>query len=231
MAELDASLLAGLPDDVSGFLASPPLTEKKLFEIALTWEDLPPEQAAMAGALRLFVVTWDPMEWRAPRPDAIATANTKPVEVVVYTPIWSAMSLAQRSGTTLAGVFAELASSAVVTAAENTGAVTFGGYATLAVRGKVPDLLSARGTEAASALGQPAIAAVSREWEDLGLGAITDFVQQAYGNVNLDRSPVTLTPLGASPTCPACLGDSFGFPAGSGGSGAHRGFRAGDPAS
>lgn len=213
MTELDASLLAGLPDDVSEFLANPPLGEKKLFEIALTWDGLPPQQAAMADALRLFVVTWDPIEWRAPRPDAIATANIRPAEIVIYTPIWSATALAQRNGTTLADVFADLANSAVVTAAENAGAVTFGGYATLAVRGKVPDLLSARGTEAALAVGRPAIAAVSPEWEDLGLGAITDFVQHAYGNVNLDRSPVTLTSPGTSPTCPACLGNSFGFPA------------------
>ena len=43
----------------------------------------------MADALRLFVVTWDPLEWLAPRPEAVATANAWPLELVVYVPVWS----------------------------------------------------------------------------------------------------------------------------------------------
>lgn len=213
MTNLDAPVLTGLPAAVSELLASPPLAEKKLLEMALRWEALPPEQAAMADMLRLFVVTWDPIEWRAPRPEAIATANARPDEIVVYTPIWSATALAERQGTTLKAVFTELAGSAIVTAAENAGAVKFGGYPTMAAHGKVPDLLSARGTEAASALGQPDVVAVSTEWEDIGLGAITDFAQHVHGNVSFDRSLVTLTARGTGPRCPACRGLSFGFPA------------------
>ena len=38
--------------------------------------------------------------------------------------------------------------------------------------------------------------AVSPQWEDIGLGAITDFVQQAFGPVDFDRSLVELTAAG-----------------------------------
>ena len=40
----------------------------------------------MAEALQLFVVTWDPLEWLVPRPEAVATANARPLEIVVYVP-------------------------------------------------------------------------------------------------------------------------------------------------
>ena len=81
---MDASLLAGLPGDVQALLASPPLTEPKLLELGVRWEglSLTPALARMADALRLFVVTWDPLEWLAPRPEAVATANAWPLEIV-----------------------------------------------------------------------------------------------------------------------------------------------------
>ena len=47
----------------------------------------------MADALRLFVVTWDPLEWLAPRPEAVATANAWPFEIVVYVPVWSLVEM------------------------------------------------------------------------------------------------------------------------------------------
>jgi tetratricopeptide (TPR) repeat protein len=75
----------------------------------------------------------------------------------------------------------------------------------------VPDLLSG---EPGPALREAAIAAVSPEWEDIGLGAITDFVQQAFGPVGFDRSLVELTVTGVPlPGCPACAGRRFKFPA------------------
>jgi tetratricopeptide (TPR) repeat protein len=49
---------------------------------------------------------------------------------------------------------------------------------------------------------------------DVGLGAITDFVQQAFGPVDFDRSLVELTATGVPlPGCPACAGRRFKFPA------------------
>jgi tetratricopeptide (TPR) repeat protein len=56
---------------------------------------------------------------------------------------------------------------------------------------------------------------VSPGWADIGLGAITDIVQHAFGPVDLDRSPVELATT-AKPIlgCPACGGRRLGFPAG-----------------
>src|SRR5260370_26014213 len=56
--------------------------------------------------------------------------------------------------------------------------------------------------------------AESAAWDDIGLGAITDFVQQAFGPAELDGSLVELTVTAApGPGCPACAGRRFKFPA------------------
>ena len=63
-------------------------------------------------------------------------------------------------------------------------------------------------------LGEAVITAETPSWDDIGLGAITDFVQQAFGPVDLDRSLVELTVTAAPrPGCPACAGRRFNFPA------------------
>ena len=228
MTEMNAALLAGLPDDVQALLARPPLTDTRLLELSARWEGLGPTSALakMADALRLFVVTWDPLEWLAPRPEAVATANAWPFEIVIYVPVWSLAEMARREETTVAAVLAGLGDRAVATAAAHENAVTSGRYAGLAARGEVPDLLSgdpapamggpAMGGSAigGSVLGEAVIVAESREWDAIGLGAITDFVQQEFGPVELDRSLVELTVTDdPRPGCPACAGRRFNFPA------------------
>jgi hypothetical protein len=211
MTETNAALLAGLPGDVQALLADPPFDDTRLLELAARWEGLTPALAEMADALRLFVVTWDPLEWLAPRPEAVATANAWPTEIVVYVPVWSLAEMATRRQTTMAAVLAGLGGRAITTAAAHQDAVTSGRYAELAARGQVPGLLSA---EPGPALGEAVITAEAPEWDDIGLGAITDFVQQAFGPVDLDRSLVELT-AAAAPLrgCPACGGRRFKFPA------------------
>ena len=211
MTETNAALLADLPGDVRALLARPPLDDTRLLELTARWEGLPPAQARMAEALRLFVVTWDPLESMAPRPDAVATANAWPLEIVVYVPVWSLTEMARQQETTMAAVLAGLGGRAVTTAAAHEDAVTSGRYAELAARGEVPGLLSA---DPRPALGEAAITAESPAWDDIGLGAITDFVQEAFGPVDLDRSLVELTVTAAPrPGCPACAGRRFNFPA------------------
>jgi hypothetical protein len=213
MTETDAALLADLPDDVQALLARPPLTDTRLLELHASWQGigLTPALARMADALRLFVVTWDPLEWLAPRPEAVATANAWPLEIVIYVPVWSLAEMARRRETTIAAVLAGLGGRAVATAAAHEGAVTSGRYAELAARGEVPDLLSGL---SASSLGEAAIVAESQGWDAIGLGAITDFVQQEFGPVDLDRSLVELTVTDDPwPGCPACAGRRFKFPA------------------
>jgi tetratricopeptide (TPR) repeat protein len=211
MTETNAAMLAGLPGDVQALLASPPLTDTRLLELRARWEGLTPALAKMADVLRLFVVTWDPLEWLAPRPEAVATANAWPLEVVIYVPVWSLAEMARREETTIAAVLAGLGGRAVTAAAAHEDAVTSGRYAQLAARGEVPDLLAGN---SASPLGEAVIGAETRGWDAIGLGAITDFVQQAFGPVELDRSLVELTVTDDPwPGCPACAGRRFNFPA------------------
>jgi hypothetical protein len=119
--------------------------------------------------------------------------------------------MARREETTVAAVLAGLGGRAVATAAAHEHAVTSGQYAKLAARGEMPDLLSG---DPASAWGEAIIVAESPEWDAIGLGAITDFVQRAFGPVELDRSLVELTVTDDPwPGCPACAGRRFKFPA------------------
>src|SRR5580693_4204554 len=211
MTETNAALLADLPPDVRALLARPPLDRTRLLELTARWEGLSPALAGMADALRLFVVTWDPLEWVGPRPEAVATASTPPLEIVVYVPVWSLAEMAAGRETTMAAVLAELGGRAITVAAAHEDAVISGLYAELAARGKVPGLLSG---DPASALGEAVITAVGPSWDPIGLGAITDFVQEAFGPVNLDRSLVELTVTAVPrPGCPACAGRRFKFPA------------------
>jgi hypothetical protein len=183
-------LLSGLPDDIRQLLAAPPVLEKMLLELSAAWPRLSQSQARMADALRLFVITWDPLEWLAPRPAGFATANTDPIELVVYMPTWSLAELATKQASTMAAVLSAVAGAAVVTAAAHQDAVTSRRYPDLVRQRAVPDLLS--NPTAGSALGQADILGVSARWEDIGLGAITDIVQHTFGLVDLDRSPVEL---------------------------------------
>src|SRR5215470_10178065 len=104
-----------------------------LLELSMAWAGLPSGQARMAERLRLFVITWDPLEWLGDRPDGFATVNVDPgsIELVVYVPVWSVVEeAAEQDGTVLAGL-AAMAGSAVVAAAAYKGPVTSDGVASL----------------------------------------------------------------------------------------------------
>src|SRR5262249_33204226 len=74
----DGELFSGLPEEVRRLLGTPPATEKMLLELSMAWAGLPSGQARMAEWLRLFVITWDPLEWLTDRPDGFATVNVDP---------------------------------------------------------------------------------------------------------------------------------------------------------
>ena len=201
----EGELYADLPAVLRLLLVTPPLTEKKLLELSVTWPGLPVAQARVAGLLRVFVITWDPLERRAPRPEGFAAINIDHdgSELVVYLPIWSLVDSARTQRAPIRAVIGALAGSAVATAASTVDAVT----AT-----DVDDLLADRA--GGTALGTPAIDVVSPAWEDIGLGAITDIVTHTFGPVDLDRSPVALAAVAERQVgCPACAGRRFGFPA------------------
>lgn len=213
MAEASEELLAGLPDRVQRLLAEPPAMDKMLIELSVTWRGLTDELARLADAVRLFVITWDPLEGMVDRTDAFATTNggSADLEIVVYLPTWSLLRLAAERDGTLAAVMGATAGSAVVTAADHDETVYAGRYPELAARHAVPDLLA--DPAAGGALGAADITAASAEWEPMGLGAITDLAQHEFGPVEFDRSPVELAAVtDVRHGCPACAGGRFGFP-------------------
>ena len=53
MTALTEAMLSGLPDSASQLLTNTPINEKKLLEPCLTWYDLPPGNARVAGKLRV----------------------------------------------------------------------------------------------------------------------------------------------------------------------------------
>jgi hypothetical protein len=192
--------------------------DKRLIELVAAWPGLTGGRARMADALRLFVITWDPLAGMVHRPSGFATTNGAgaDLEIVVYLPTWSLVRTATARNSTVKGVMAALAGSAIATASRYENAVNAGRYPDLAARDEVPDLLS--DPAAGSALGAADITALSNSgrragWEPMGLGAITDLVQHAFGPVDLDRSPVELAAVATThPGCPACAGGRFGFP-------------------
>jgi hypothetical protein len=215
VAGVSRALLRDLPDEVGQLLATAPITEKELLELGVAWRGLSPAQARMAEVLRVFVITWDPLEWLAGRPAGFATANAEASvleELVVYAPVWSLVELATERDATLAAVLGSMAGSAVVTAAAHGRFVTAGRYPGLVIGHEAPDLLADPASGAA--LGPIDVRLVSDGWESIGLGAITDVVQHAFGPVDLDRSLVELAaPKASVRGCPACAGRRFGFPA------------------
>ena len=202
-------LLAGLPQEVQRLLATAPVTQKKLLELGVAWTGVPAERAWTADQLRVFVITWDPLEQLADRPGGFATVNADPsgVELVVYLPLWSLLEQADAQGCAAADVVAARVGSAVVAAT----AFTRRGHAGRGGSRPALDLLA--DFSAGTGLGTPEIGLVSPGWEDIGLGAITDVVQAAFGPVDLDRSVVELAAVvRAQQGCPACAGRRFGFP-------------------
>ena len=60
----------------------------------------------MADAVRLFVITWDPLAGMVERPSGFATTNggSADLEIVVYLPTWSLLRMATARNSTLAAV-------------------------------------------------------------------------------------------------------------------------------
>lgn len=117
-----ADPFAGLPADVVEMMAGAPVREKMLAELGVAWAGLAEAEARMAEALRVFVVTWDPLEHDVPRPVAFATVNAGPpgLEVVVYIPVWVLMATSSAGPQErVADVVGELGGSAVLVAAAN----------------------------------------------------------------------------------------------------------------
>jgi hypothetical protein len=195
--------LADLRAFARSLLADPPVTEKKLVELRAEWPSLPCAEAELAEAVRLFVITWDPLETSPPRPAAFAAVNTGPLELAVYLPCWSLAEFVGAHGTTMTAALTAAAAAVVTTGAAHRDDLLSGEYPNLTASGQAPDLVGdhlaglvgaagrTAGASAAGAVGSALmpsrLAPVSRQWDDIGLGAIQDAVQHAFGKVDLDR--------------------------------------------
>jgi hypothetical protein len=198
--------------DPAQLLAAPPNEDYALLELEFGWTDLDPAQERIAASLRSFVVTRDPLDWIPGRGHAWATANADGdvLELVVYVALYAVQD-AVAGGENVAAALGRYAEAAVRAGATAEGLVVSGAQPALATAGRVPRLLD--GLDDASTLGIPSVRVGSDGWEPLGLGAIQDLVQDAFGPVDFDRSLVRLDPVEPPVAdCAACRGERFAFP-------------------
>jgi SEC-C motif len=198
--------------DAARLIADPPAEDYALLELSLGWSGLDATQERVAAALRLFVITRDPLDWIPRRGHAWATANGNGdvIELPVYVAldaVRDAIAEAQDLGPV--GRYGE---AAVRAGAASEHLLVSGAHPGLAIAGRTPRLLE--GLDDGGTFPSPAVTVASEGWEPLGLGAIQDLVQEAFGPVDLDRSLVRLDPVEPhEPGCAACRGEGFGFPA------------------
>ena len=205
---------AGVARGVRDALEGAPADERALLELRLAWPELGEVEALIAARLRVFLLTWDPLEWVGDRAPgwATATGDGDSCEVVLYMTLEEAMRRVRDGGETVAAVLGAFAGSVLAVGGAHEHLLVSGAYPQLAFAGQAPGLLSEVGSPPARAA--PEIELASSGWEPIGLGAIQDLVQERFGPVDLDRSAVRLEPVGVpTPGCPACAGQRFGFPA------------------
>lgn len=166
-------------DDALALLTAPPEDEYALLEFALDWPGLHGVEAQLAAALRLFVITRDPLDWLADRGCAWATANANgdTLELPVYITRDEVQRQMHAGGTDLETTLGTVGESVLVTAAQCQGSIFAGAYPDLAFHGEVPRLLDQ--PPGLGGLGAPGLAVRSADWEPVGLGAIQDLVQES----------------------------------------------------
>jgi hypothetical protein len=200
--------------DLHDLLADAPTGDYSLLELELDWDGLDAADEQLAAALRLFVVTWDPLDWLADRGVIWATANADgdTLELPAYLLLAEVRRRLDDCDGDLNACFSPLAATVLGNALDSRGTILAGAQPTLAFRGDARALNFPR-RDGAPDLRLLDVRAPLGRWEPLGLGAIQDLVQEAYGPVDFDRSQVALNQIGAPrPGCPACAGRRFGFP-------------------
>ncbi len=200
--------------DAVAIVDAAPDDDFALVELRLDWPydlEIHPEHKQLW--LRCFVITKDPLGWIPDRGDAwtAVTADDEVLEVDLYLTLDLVRRTLEETDGDLPAAIGRYATAVLAAALEREQELLRGDYPRLAARGEVPRLLQDAGDDH-SALGVPAIQ-VKRSWSKVGLGALTDLVQHAFGEVDLDRSNVTLDPVEpVDEACPACKGQAFGYP-------------------
>jgi hypothetical protein len=200
--------------DPAEVMQAAPDDEFALVELRLDWPpdlEIYPEHRQLWQ--RFFVLTGDPLAWIADRGEAWAsvTVTEEVLEVDVYVTLPAVVRGMEEHDGSVAAAIAPYATTAMQAALDHEELLLSGDYHALAVTGEAPRLLDGIG-EDHGAFGVPEVQC-RRGWAPIGFGALFDLVQEAFGSVDLDRSPVELAPVDPpADDCPACKGLTFGFP-------------------
>ena len=200
--------------DPGALLDAAPEDEFALIELRLDWPpnlDIYPEHKQLW--LRCFVITKDPLGWIPDRGEAwtAVTVEDDVLEVDLYLTVAAVRNAIEEHGGDMAAAVGRYAGTVMTAALEREGELVAGDYPRRAARGETPRLLADLDGDH-GAFARPAIQA-KRDWSPIGLGALTDLVQHAFGAVDLDRSNVVLDSVEpVDEECPACKGQAFGYP-------------------
>ncbi|HEX4364748.1 MAG TPA: SEC-C metal-binding domain-containing protein [Solirubrobacteraceae bacterium] len=200
--------------DPTSLIEAAPEDEFALVELRLDWPydlDIHPRHKQLW--LRCFVLTQDPLSWIPDRDDAwtAVTVDDEVLEVDLYLTVDAVRRAMEDAGTSLDDAVGRYGATVMAAALEREEELLEGDYPRLAARGETPRLLADLEGDH-GAFGTPTVQ-TKAAWSPIGLGALTDLVQHAFGAVDLDRTPVTLTTVEpVTDDCPACKGQSFGYP-------------------
>jgi hypothetical protein len=200
--------------DPTALIEAAPEDEFALIELRLDWPydlDIHPRHKQLW--LRCFVITQDPLTWIPDRGDAwtAVTVDDEVLEVDLYLTLDTVRRAMEEANGSVAAAVGRYAAAVMAAALAREEELVEREYARRAARGEVPRLLADLDGDH-GAFGTPSVQ-TKAAWSPIGLGALTDLVQHAFGAVDLDRSPVTFKPVDpATEDCPACKGQSFGYP-------------------
>jgi len=203
--------------DPIALLDAAPDDEFALLELRVDWPpelDTHPQKYQLW--LRFFVLTGDPLAWIAGRGEAWAATNLADgdvLEIDVYVTLPALRRELEAAGGDLGSAVGRWAAPAIIAGLKYELLLGAGDYHDRAVAGTLPRLLDGIGGDRGE-FAAPTIQ-VRQPWGPVGLGALQDLVQEAFGSVALDRSDVMLDPVAPSyDDCAACQGESFHFPSG-----------------
>jgi hypothetical protein len=202
--------------DPIGLLDAAPEDEFALLELRIDWRydlDIHPQKLQLW--LRFFVMTEDPLAWIADRGEAWAatTVDEEVLELDVYVTLAALKRELDAHDGDIGKAAGTWAAPAMIAGLKYELELAGGDYHDRAVKGTLPRLLEDVGGDRGD-FGSPTIQ-VRGTWGSVGLGALQDLVQEAFGSVALDRSKVELDRVEPSyDDCAACQGKSFTFPGG-----------------
>jgi hypothetical protein len=200
--------------DPATVLGEAPDDEFALVELRVDWPfdlEIYPKHRQLWQ--RFFVLTGDPLAWIANRGEAwvAVTVDDEVLEVDVYVTLPAVLRGMEEHDGNVEAAIAPYATTAMQRALDHEELLVSGDYHRLTLTGEAPRLLEGLDDEH-GAFGVPQIQC-RRGWAPVGFGALMDLVQEAFGPIDLDRTPVRLEAVEpVTEDCPACKGLTFGFP-------------------